>query len=70
MGFAWMQGLQCVLSLSAEANLGQDALAGEQLGTQADDEAHHGQASVPLLSEGRETEFCVVHRNDPRLHPL
>ena len=61
MGFAWMQGLQCVLSLSAEANLGQDALAGEQFGTQADHEAHHGQPAIPGFSEVDEAEAgCVV----------
>ena len=62
MGFAWMQGLQCPLSLSAEANLGQDALAGEQFGTQADHEAHHGQPAIPGFSEVDEAEaaFCGV----------
>ena len=57
-------------AISTEANLGKNPLTGEKLGAESDDEAHHGQASVPLLSEGRETEFCVVHRKDPRLHPL
>ena len=61
MGFEWMQGLQCPLSLSAEANLGQDALAGEQFGTQADHEAHHGQPAIPGFSEVDEAEAgCVV----------
>ena len=55
---------------SAEADLGQDALAGQELGAETDHEAHHGEPTIPLLSEGGEAEFCVVHRNNPRLHPL
>ena len=45
---------------SAEADLGQDALAGQQLGTEADDEAEHGQTAIPGLSEVDETKTCVV----------
>ena len=49
------------MSRSAEADLGQDALAGEQLGTQADHEAHHGQAAIPGFSKVDEAEAgCVV----------
>ena len=56
--------------ISTEAYLGEDSLAGQKLGAETDHEAHHGEPTIPLLSEGREAEFCVVHRNDPRLHPL
>ena len=45
---------------SAEADLGQDALAGQQLGTEADDEAEHGETAIPGLSEVDETKTCVV----------
>jgi predicted NAD/FAD-dependent oxidoreductase len=41
---------------SAEADLGEDALAGEQFGGEADDEAEHGQAAIPGFGEGNETE--------------
>ena len=41
---------------SAQTDLGEDALAGEQLGAQADHEAEHGQTAIPGLSEGDETE--------------
>ena len=53
---------------SAEADLGQDALAGQQLGAEADDEAEHGQAAVPGLSEVDETETGlggVGHEEEP-----
>ena len=46
---------------SAEADLGQNALAGQQLGAETDDEAQHGQAAVPGFSEVDEAEAsCVV----------
>ena len=47
---------------SAEADLGQDALAGQQLSAEADDEAHHGQTAVPGFSEVDEAEagLCGV----------
>ena len=45
---------------SAEADLGEDALAGQQLGTEADDEAEHGQTAIPGLSEVDEAKTCVV----------
>jgi hypothetical protein len=44
---------------SAEANLGENALAGEQLGAQTDDEAQHGKTAVPGLSESHKTEAGV-----------
>ena len=51
---------------SAEADLGQDALAGEQLSAEADDETKHGQAAVPGFSEVNEAEACVVgHGGEP-----
>ena len=51
---------------SAEADLGQDALAGQQLSAEADDEAHHGQTAVPSFSEVDEAEACVVrHGGEP-----
>ena len=45
---------------SAETDLGQDALAGQELGAEADNEAHHGQTAVPGFSEVDEAEACVV----------
>ena len=46
---------------SAQADLRQDALAGQELSAEADDETHHGKASVPGLSEVDEAEAgCVV----------
>ena len=51
---------------SAEADLGQDALAGQQLSAEADDEAHHGQTAIPGFSEVDEAEACVVrHGKEP-----
>ena len=52
---------------SAEADLGQDALAGQQLSAEADDEAHHGQAAIPGLSEVDETEAGVVGHGCARI---
>ena len=46
---------------SAEADLGQDALAGQQLGSETDDEAEHGQTAIPGFSELREAKLCVTH---------
>ena len=61
MGLMRADGSQYVMPRSAEADLGQDALAGEQLSTQTDHEAHHGQAAVPGFSEVDEAEAgCVV----------
>ena len=45
---------------SAEADLGQDALTGQQLSAEADDETEHGQAAVPGFCEVNEAEACVV----------
>ena len=45
---------------STEANLGQDALAGEKLCAKADDETEHGETAIPGLSEVDETKACVV----------
>ena len=44
------------LNESAEADLGQDALTGEKLGAQADDEPKHGKTAVPGLSKIDEAE--------------
>jgi len=41
---------------SAEADLGEDALAGEQFGGQTDHETHHGQAAIPGFGEVHESE--------------
>ena len=41
---------------SAETDLAENALAGEQLGGQADHKAEHGKAAIPGFSEGNETE--------------
>jgi hypothetical protein len=41
---------------SAQADLSEDTLTGEQLGAQTDHEAQHGQAAIPGFSEGNETE--------------
>ena len=48
--------LYAMVKQSAEADLGQDALAGEQFGAEADDETHHGETTVPGFSEVDETE--------------
>ena len=53
-------GLKAALSGSAEADLRQNALTGQQLCAETDDEAHHGQTAVPGLSEIDEAEACVV----------
>jgi len=45
---------------SAEADLGEDALAGQELGAQANHDAQHGQTTIPGLSEIDEAEACVV----------
>lgn len=48
--------LYAMVKRSAEADLGQDALAGEQFGAQADHEAHHGQTAIPGFREVHEAE--------------
>jgi len=45
---------------SAEAQLGQDALASQEFGAQADHETHHGQAAIPGLSEVHKAEARSV----------
>ena len=47
---------------SAETDLGQDALAGQELGAETDDDAQHGQTTVPGFSEVDEAEASVVRR--------
>ena len=41
---------------SAEADLAQDALAGEHLGEEANGEAHHGQTAIPGFCEVNEAK--------------
>ena len=41
---------------SAQPDLGEDALAGEQLGAKTDHKSEHGQAAIPCLGEGNKTE--------------
>ena len=45
---------------SAHADLGKDALAGQELSAEADYETHHGEAAVPGFSEVDEAEASVV----------
>ena len=45
---------------SAETDLGEDALAGQQLGAEADHKAQHGQAAIPGFSEVDEAEAVGV----------
>jgi hypothetical protein len=40
--------------------LGKDALAGQELGAQADNEAQHGKEAIPGLSESDETEAGLI----------
>ena len=58
---------------SAEADLGQDALAGEQLGAKTDHETEHGQTAVPGFSEVDEAEagLCGIrHGGRPVTDPM
>jgi len=48
------------LAESAHADLGQDALAGQEFSAEADHETHHGEAAVPGFSEVDEAEASVV----------
>jgi hypothetical protein len=41
---------------SAQADLGEDSLTGEQFGGQADDKAEHGQTTIPGFSKRNESE--------------
>ena len=45
----------------AKSNLMQDALASQQLSTEANDETHHCQTAIPLFGKRGKTEFRVVH---------
>ena len=45
---------------SAQADLRQDALAGQEFSAEADYEPHHGEAAVPGFSEIDEAEASVV----------
>ena len=45
---------------SAHADLSKDALAGQELSTEANYETHHGEAAVPGFSEVDEAEASVV----------
>ena len=49
---------------SAEADLAEDALAGKELGGQANDETEHGQTTIPGFSKSDEAEagFRSSHR--------
>ena len=54
---------------SAQTDLAEDSLAGEQLGGEADREAQHGQAAIPGFGEIHKPEACgrrggVSHRKD------
>ncbi len=51
-------------AISTEANLGKDSLTSQELSSETDHETHHRQTAVPLLSEGGEAKFCVVHGNE------
>ena len=45
---------------SSHADLGKDALAGQELSAKADYETHHGESAVPGFSEVDEAEASVV----------
>jgi hypothetical protein len=55
---------------SAQADLSEDALTGEQLGAQTDHEAQHGQAAIPGFGEGNETEAGGGVSHDLRFKKL
>ncbi|MCP9910922.1 hypothetical protein KBZ15_13595 [Cyanobium sp. BA20m-p-22] len=44
--------------------MAEDALAGKDFSAEADDEAEHGQATIPGFSEGNETETGGGIRHD------
>ena len=50
---------QLPLSASTDSELREDALAGQKLSAEADDESHHGEAAIPGFSERREAELAV-----------
>ncbi len=51
----WSRPEHALLS-SAQTDLGEDALAGEQFGGEADDKTQHGQAAIPGFSERNKTK--------------
>ena len=59
----WDQGLGSIPRLieSTEADLGQDALTGQKLGAETNDETEHGKAAIPGLCKIDEAKTrCVV----------
>ena len=50
---------QLPLSASTDSDLREDALAGQKLSAEADDESHHGEAAIPGFSERREAELAA-----------
>ena len=50
---------QLPLSASTDSDLREDALAGQKLSAEADDESHHGEAAIPGFSERRKAELGV-----------
>jgi len=48
--------LGCFIQDSAQADLAENALAGEHFGSQANHETKHGQAAIPGFSESHEAE--------------
>ena len=55
----------CVIGLhsgSAEADLGEDSLAGQELGAKADQETEHGETAIPGFGKGDKPEALgVIH---------
>ena len=55
---------------SAEADLAEDALTGEQLGAEADHKAEHGQTAIPGFGKSNESVlgcgvghgYCVLYK--------
>lgn len=52
----WVCYQRCSDQNSAQADLAEDALAGQQFGGQADYETKHGQAAIPGFCESHEAE--------------
>ena len=48
-------------SVSTQTNLGEYPLSGQEFSAQSNDKTHHCETAIPLFSECRKTEFCVVH---------
>ena len=55
---------------STEANLSQDALTGEKLGAQADDETKHGKTAIPGFSKIYESKAGCVVRHVKLRYPI